>query len=216
MSRLRLFQIAGIIALLLFVFITTAAAHEPPLLHPCHPGGGGGPGVGPPCPPTATPAFNADDASAASGPGGPISFRLVNRTQENITLWLGEPVRYVLNVAGNSEQVFTIERSVYSYQMISCSKVSAGFMNLTVHTFYNVEPCRQTRLVRVALSNDSGRDLALQMSGEAEYVFPMSSGQTRSLTIARGDYTVSLFGCGVPASMEFEARSGRALSLTCP
>ncbi len=211
MSRRNLFyQVFFLVVGMAFVFFASTAAVGEQIEHPCHPGP---PGPGnPPCPPTATP-----DASEPSLPGSAVvGFRLSNQTDEMITLRLGDPVAYVLNVPAQSETVYTIARNVYPFALDSCGTVTTGYMDLTVYTFYVAAPCPTQELVRVTVVNQSSWSQEVMMYGPSSYVFAIGAGETRVLTISKGDYTVTYSGC-LPASRTttFEARAGRVLKLTC-
>jgi hypothetical protein len=188
-----------------------------PLLHPCHPGGPGGPGAGPPCPPTPTPAAAAplDDTGLPAGTG-PVRFLVRNETSDNVTLWLGDPIDYVINVSGTSEAVFTVDRGVYPYDLAACGRVSQGYLNLTIHSFIDIESCEDRTLVAVDLHNLTGDLLALQLHGPADYVLQLRPGQTLPVTIQKGDYEAVLIGCLGPAEITFSASAGRTVEIECP
>jgi hypothetical protein len=197
------FETAALIAGLLLAFYVTGAAATAPIEHPCHPGP---PGPGsPPCPPTATP----DPASESES-------RVINRTDQPATLWLGNPAVYVFNLAGGSEAYYTVVRSVYEYTLSSCGVETGGYMDLTVHSFFVVPACPSDVLVRVQVVNAAAWDLEVMMSGPANYVFVVAAGQARAFTVTRGDYAVEYFGCvSGGRSVSFEARAQRVLRLSC-
>jgi hypothetical protein len=146
----------------------------------------------------------------------PISFLVKNRTGENVTLWIGDPIRYVLNVPGKTEKSFTINRGVYVYDLSSCGWITGGYLNLTIHTFIEIVECETPTLVAVNLSNLSGADLALQLSGPADYVISLDAGQTLPVTIVRGEYEAILIGCPAPTMVGFAAHAGRTIEFSCP
>jgi hypothetical protein len=207
------FEAATLIAGLLLAFYVTGAAATAPIEHPCHPGP---PGPGsPPCPPTATPDPASESESSVS-PAGLAGFRVINRTDQPATLWLGNPAVYVFNLAGGSEAYYTVVRSVYEYTLSSCGAETGGYMNLTVHSFFVVPACPSDVLVSVQVVNAAAWDLEVMMSGPANYVFVVAAGQSRALTVTRGDYAVEYFGCvSGGRSVSFEARAQRLLTLPC-
>ena len=179
-KKLFLMTILGVLMLLA---ATTAMAGEDPR-HPCHQGGSGGPGGpgSPPavCPPTPEPG---DPLGPTSG-GPPVGFQLINASDQPITLWLGSPVQYVLNLAPNSAKYYTVSRNVYEYNLRSCGQDSTGYMTLTIQTYFQVDPCRGAEhLVRVNVQNRSEWSMEVIMSGYDAFVFYLAPGQTRSLTI---------------------------------
>lgn len=210
-------QILAAAAGLFLVFLVTTAAVEPPLLHPCHPGGPGGPGFGPPCPPTAVPAASSDSSQPSGTSGaGPVAFRIVNRTAEAITVWLGSPVVYVFNVAAGTEATYTVDRSVYVYTLASCGAETGGFMDLTTKSFFIADPCPVVHLVQIQVENRSDRLLAVHLAGPSALNFALSAGEVRTYTVARGEYDVEIVGCAAPQSLPFSAHTGRILTASCP
>ena len=190
---------------------------EPQPLHPCHSGGPGGPGSGPPCPPTPTPISDPPDDDAQISPGsGSVRFLVRNRSGENVTLWLGVPVAYVLNVSGESEMDFTVGRNVYPYELAACDRISTGYLNLTIQSFIDIEACDEPTLVAVKLLNGSNADLAVQLHGPVDYVIPIPAGQSRPVTIARGDYEAVITGCSQTYSFDVSAHAGRTIEFACP
>jgi hypothetical protein len=148
--------------------------------------------------------------------GSQVRFLVQNRTGENVTLWLGEPLEYVLNVSGETEAAFTVGRNVYPYDLASCGRLSSGYLNLTIRSFIEIEPCETQTLVAVRLANLSDTDLAIQLHGAADYIIPLRAGQSRPVTIARGAYFAILIGCSVESELEFSAHAGRTIEFTCP
>ncbi len=210
---MRTFAISTVFTL--FIGILILMNLPEPLQHPCHPGGPGGPG-GPPCPPTQVPDPGGAGSALPVDDSNQISFLVKNRTGENVTLWIGDPIRYVLNVPGKTEMTFTVNRGVYVYDLSSCGWITGGYLNLTIHTFIEIAECETQRLVAVNLSNLSGTNLALQLSGPADYIISLDPGQILPVTIARGDYEAILIGCSVPATVGFAAHAGRTIEFTCP
>jgi len=218
----RNFLLIFSVGVLMLLFATSALAGNE-TEHPCHPGGTGGPGGpggpgSPPvnCPPTPVPGEALDPSSLYSAP--PVSFLVTNKTDQNITLWLGSPVLYVFNIGPNTSKTFTVSRNVYPYSLRSCGQESTGYMDVTIQTFFQVEPCYSNEhLVRVNVLNDSSWSMEVLMDGTRDFVFYLDPGQTRSLTIPRGDYTVKYMGC-IPEAQAFgfTARANSSLSLICP
>jgi hypothetical protein len=187
-----------------------------PVRHPCHPGSPGGPGTGPPCPPTPTPAAAAAEADGTAGSKGPVRFEVSNETAETVTIWLGDPAQYVFSVGPESVKTFVVDRDVYIYELASCQARSSGYLNLTIHSFILVDPCATGKLVRVQLVNESDHYLAVMLSGPEDYIIPVGPGESRSLTIKRGEYFAEITGCVNPYEMSFRAQAGSTVVLQCP
>jgi hypothetical protein len=212
-------------SLIIFVFLllalfATPAAGKSGLDHPCHPGGTGGPGgpgVPPAICPTPLPPTEGGDQEANRLPKTmPVGFHLINRTAENITLWLGSPIKYVLNVPAGTESIFTIDRNVYAYSLRSCGSQSDGFMDLTVKSFFEIPGCAQVDLARISLENRSNWSLEVMLEGADDYVLFMLPGQSRVLTVAKGEYEVTYQGClQSSAPLYLRARANAQLSLNC-
>jgi hypothetical protein len=147
---------------------------------------------------------------------GLVGFLVRNRTAENITLWVGEPVWYVLNVPGESEAVFTVGRGVYPYALASCGGITEGYLNLTIHSFIDIEACQGQTLVPVELANLAGAVLTVQLHGPGDYIISLDPGQILPVTIARGEYEAILIGCPAPATVGFAAHAGRTIEFSCP
>ena len=162
MSQLRRAAQPIFFACLLAVVFISSQVSAADSRHPCHPGSPGGPGVGPPCPPTPVPEIGGGEENQSAAGTSPVRFAVRNSTGERITVWLGDPILYVFNVDAGMSQTFVVPRDVYPYELSSCGVRSTGYLNLTLHSYLEVDPCRSVKLVRVDLVNDTGRpDIAL-------------------------------------------------------
>lgn len=176
----------------------------------------GPPGL--PCLPTPPPASTPPPSSdTSSAPGtGPIRLKVVNGSEQPFSVKLTGPQFYVLNVASGETREFVVDRGVYAFDMVLCSVAAQGAMDLTKKSTLQFKSCAADKLVEVKLENQSEETVTVSLSGPANYQLALPAGESRFLTITRGEYAVTFLACGTLESNNFSAHSHRTLKVVCP
>lgn len=163
--------------------------------------------------PGGTPAAPTGNAGAQQGP---IRLTVSNGSELPFSITLIGSQTYILNVRSGETRVFVLERGGYSFNMMLCGLGAQGVMSFSRMTRLTFKSCSLEKLVEVSFANKTAEGAVARLSGPGNFVFSIPAGETRWLTIPRGDYALTYMTCGVEVTGVFEARSHRTLTLTCP
>ncbi|GAB4396671.1 MAG: hypothetical protein OHK0052_18250 [Anaerolineales bacterium] len=176
-------------------------------------------------------------AAPMAQPQKPDLIRLMvdNRSEKLLTIILEGPKRYLFYVGSETDKTFTPERGEYRYTITACGVTVKGKMDLTTNKKIVMPACsnglggkgynpnrinlsEKIKLVKMSIKNETGGYIRLVLRGPNTHTWEFKTGETKKLSLARGSYTYTVYGCGGT----FESRkavkvlSNTVLSIKCP
>ncbi|NUM46306.1 MAG: hypothetical protein HUU38_16505 [Anaerolineales bacterium] len=170
----------------------------------------------PPTPPPTTGGAPPPETTSQGAKQGPIRLTVINQSELPFSITLTGPQTYVFNVASGETRVFVVTRGAYTFDMMLCALGAQGVLNLDKMTTMQFKSCALEKLVEVTFKNPTASPASITLSGPGNFVFTVLAGETRVLTIPRGEYAVTRSLCGGTETGTFAARSHRTMSLACP
>jgi hypothetical protein len=162
-----------------------------------------------------------------------VALTVENRSSGTMYLWLDGVAFYYLTVEPEETKIFTVERGEYYQKVKACGDTAESIVDITKRTRmimpicggnanqaatspYVVDISEIIKIVKFTLENDSDTRLLAIMTGPSTYVFLIEEGESKDYTIAKGDYTIQYFACGLVGYKDYYAYHGSKLSLSCP
>jgi len=167
-----------------------------------------------------------------------IPVTIENASNDYVTLLLTGPRYYYLSVKPGETKTFTVVRDDdYKQEFYSCGAYVNPNLDLTKKVSIVVPKCglnaykyqqgslqksekskidggQIIKLVKVHFKNTSGVKLVIIL--DEIYVFTLEKGKTHTYTIAKGNYTIEVLGCGVEYWVNFSALEGKTKEISCP
>jgi hypothetical protein len=162
-----------------------------------------------------------------------VALTVENRSSGIMYLWLDGVAFYYLTIEPGETKLFTVERGEYYQKVRACGDTAESIVDITKRTRmimpvcgghasqaatspYVVDISEIIKIVKVTVENDSESRLLAILTGPATYVFLIDEGESKDYTIAKGDYSVQYFACGLVGFEDYSAYQGSKLSLSCP
>jgi hypothetical protein len=146
-----------------------------------------------------------------------VRFRIENRADRGITIRLyatDDSGRvYYMRVEEDSTKVMNPVRGVYTYRLTACGVMVKGTIDLRQNYNWIMPKCghragtgsgaanttdisKILKLIRVKLVNRTGATMRIWLEGPFQYVFTIPNGETKTITILKGEYEWGHFACG--------------------
>jgi hypothetical protein len=165
--------------------------------------------------------------------GNLIRLTVINYSDKPVYLYLRGAAFYYLPVNAGETKYYTPEAGVYDYELISCGVTVRGVLDLTKQLKLVVPECGQKggkdtgspntidagaliRLVRVTLKNEATGKILVILDGTNDYVFLLAAGEEKEITIPKGYYQFTQYGCGPVKFGNLYAFFDKVKEFTCP
>lgn len=164
-----------------------------------------------------------------------VRFTIENRTSKRIALYMEGPAIYYLRVEGNSSKDFTVERGNYTYTAHACGASAKGTIELTNQKTLIMPVCggsarsqadssegyvedlsKVIHIVKITFENKASTKSLVILTGPSTYVFSHKKDESKNYTIAKGEYKVTYYACGLRGITKFVADYNTKLELSCP
>lgn len=164
-----------------------------------------------------------------------IRLTIDNRSEKLLTVILEGSKRYLFYVNSDTEKTFTPERGEYRYTITACGVTVKGKMDLTTNKKIVMPPCsnglggkgnnpnrinlsEKIKLVKMSIKNETGGYIRLVLTGPNTHVWEFKTGETKKLSLARGTYTYTVYGCGgtFESRKPVKVSTNTVLSIKCP
>ena len=159
------------------------------------------------CPATAGQAEQAETAAKL----GRIT--IVNESDKPAYLYLWGENYYYLPAGAGETKVYTPAADEYDYELISCGVKTKGTFTLSSLKRFVIPECgskgapqskesrkidagQLVKLTLVKLLNETDGYMIVILRGPSEFVFSMDADESMDITIPKGYYEYTMYGCG--------------------
>jgi hypothetical protein len=164
----------------------------------------------------------------------PVRVTIQNDSDKPAYLKLTGPHHYYFVVGPNSKSVYTPLSGKYDYLIVACGvHYKEGKIELYKNTTYIVPQCglnaygqpygkkgidvgRELKLIRMTFKGKAFGTMVLVLRGPSTYVISLPKDENREVTIRRGWYEYTLYGCGRTEGGKFYADRGKHKTFYCP
>jgi hypothetical protein len=140
-----------------------------------------------------------------------------NKTGQNVQLILTGPATYNFTVK-MGKNTFTVQAGKYKYSYDACNKTKKGTVVVEKNNkLLTIAACKGKGtggLVRVTVVNNTHGYMRLILTGPANYDFQLPTGKN-AITVIRGKYQYTAYGCGASMSGTVNMRQGRVWTFFC-
>jgi len=163
-----------------------------------------------------------------------VRLTIINYSDRDIWLKLEGPKSvYNLHVPPGETRAYTPLRGEYYYIYYACGTWVKGILDLSSQKIFEVPNCgfelethpdhpryldggEILKLVNVTFENETGAYALAILNGPSVFVFSFNDGQEREFTIPKGDYSMTVYGCGGHYNTAFFANFFNVKKLVCP
>jgi len=164
-----------------------------------------------------------------------VRLTIINHSTRDIWLNLKGPISvYNLHVRAGETRSYTPIEGVYDYTYYACGTWVKGKLDLTTHLNFEVPNCGYLlggssqdhpnyidageiiKLVNVTLENKTGAYALMIMNGPSVFVFSFQPDQKRDVTIPKGDYSFTVYGCAGSFNGSAFANYHNLIEIKCP
>ena len=138
---------------------------------------------------------------------------IVNNSDKPAYLYLWGENYYYFSANSGETKVYTPEADEYDYELISCGVKTKGTFTLSSlkrfvipecgskglrqpNTSRTVDAGRLIKLTRVVFTNETNGYMIVILRGPSEFVFSMDTDEEIEVTIPKGYYEYTMYGCG--------------------
>ena len=138
---------------------------------------------------------------------------IVNESDKPAYLYLWGENYYYFSANAGETKVYTPEADEYDYELISCGIKTKGTFTLSSLKRFVIPECgskglrqpntsrtvgagRLVKLTRVVLTNETDGYMIVILRGPSEFVFSMQADEELEVTIPKGEYEYTMYGCG--------------------
>lgn len=156
-----------------------------------------------------------------------------NRTSGPMFLRLRGPGFYNLRVDAESSEVFTVRRGEYESSITVCGVTKSDDLDMSTQKKLVMPVCggrapaaqsaprkvdlsEQFKIVPATVVNEADTQVLAVLTGAGTYVFLLDRDAERDVTIAKGDYDVTIYACRAVTTIEFSSYKNSKLVLRCP
>ncbi len=164
-----------------------------------------------------------------------VRLTIKNHSDRDIWLKLEGPAFYNLHVPAGETRIYTPNKGDYEYTYYACGTWVKGDLDLNYQKLIEIPNCGYLlggstlghphyldagdaimKLVNVTFENDTGAYMLAILNGPSVFVFSFQPGQDREVTIPKGDYSLTVYGCGGHFNTTFFANYFNEKVFTCP
>jgi hypothetical protein len=138
---------------------------------------------------------------------------IVNDSDKPAYLYLWGDNYYYFSAYSGETKTYTPEAGEYDYELISCGIKTKGTLTLSSLKRFVIPECgskglqqpntsrtidagRLLKLTKVKLLNQTDGYMIVILRGPSEFVFSMDDDETMDITIPKGYYEYTMYGCG--------------------
>ena len=163
-----------------------------------------------------------------------VRLTIINYSDRDIWLKLEGPKSvYNLHVGPGQTKAYTPLQGEYYYIYYACGTWVKGTLDMRSQKVFEVPNCgfelvthpnhpryldggEILKLVNVTFENETGAYALAILNGPSVFVFSFNVGQEREFTIPKGDYRMTVYGCGGHYNTSFFANFFNVKELVCP
>ena len=166
------------------------------------------------------PAAKVAHAAADNSTETATSYPLVvnNKTGQVVQLKLVGPATYNFTVK-SGKNTFTVQEGKYKYSYFACNGTKTGTVVVgKTNKLLTLAACKAkgkpVKTIKFNIVNDTSGTITLILNGPASYNFSLSTGK-HVLSVVKGKYTYTAYGCGSSMSGTVNLRQGLIWRFWC-
>ena len=162
-----------------------------------------------------------------------VRLKVDNRNSKQITIQLNGPAYYYFKIDGKEKMTFAVNRGVYKYILTGCGMRTSGSFDLSVNKTLIMPVCggsasnqtkdpnridlgKALKVVNIKIENLTEGNSQIIMTGPSTYVFTLKTDAKKNYSVAKGEYQVKVYACGIAFTRKFTADKDAKLKIRCP